>query len=51
MVSIFRANIEHSEKNDTEISHNLKDNASKHPSLYYAKSLNAGFSDTLDIQK
>ena len=51
MVFILCANIENSEKNDTEISHNLKDNASKHPSLDYAKSKNAGFSDTLDKLK
>ena len=45
MAFIFDANIENSEKSDTEISHNLKDNASKHPSLYNAKILRSGFSD------
>ena len=45
MAFIFDANIENSEKSDTEITHNLIDNTSKHPSLPYAKILGSGFSD------
>ena len=46
MSFMVEANMENSEKNDIEISHNLKDNVSKHPSLHYAKTFSVGFSDT-----